>query len=126
MLQKNYQVFETHYMCDVCSEAVTNPLCPVCLTTEINAWLTLYPNLRKELMPKLNEYLKKIKEKITDSTKCIKCKNKRASICPYCFTDYVLTELKKLESSKIILKEFIDFFNFNNEPPNPHAKKWGY
>lgn len=100
------------YMCDVCSEAVTNPICPSCITTEIEAWLSLYPNLRRELMPRLNTFLEKINPK-TNATMCIQCKNKRAAICPYCFTELVLYELKKMKSNKIILTEFFDFFNFD-------------
>ena len=126
MLQNLSLVSEQHYLCDVCSEAVTNPICPLCIETEIEAWLTLYPDLRKKLLPMLNIYLKKINEKIEDSTQCIKCKNKRASVCPYCFAQEVLGELKKLNANKIVLKEFLEFFNFNNIPPNPHAEKWGY
>ena len=121
MLLKDYWAPETRYMCDICGVAVTNPLCPVCLTTEISAWLTLYPNLRKELLPKLQKYLLKIEEKI-NSTQCIKCRNKRASLCPYCFTEHVLTELKKVNASKIILKEFLEFFNFRNDLPVPVKK----
>lgn len=126
MLQNLSLASEQQYLCDVCSEAVTNPLCPFCITKEIDAWLTLYPNLRKELLPKIKPYLKKINEKVEDSTQCIKCKNKSASVCPYCFTQNILQELKKIQANKIILKEFLDFFNFNNRPPNPHAEKWGY
>jgi len=113
MLSNNYFASEQQSMCDVCSQAVTNPLCPTCLTTEIQAWLTLYPNLRKELLPKLYRYLHKLEERRTDATRCLKCKNKRASVCPYCFTEHVLRELKRLDSNKIILKEFFEFFNFD-------------
>ena len=113
-------------MCDVCSEAVTNPICPLCVATEVDAWLTLYPNLRQELLPRLGGYLKNISENVIESTKCIKCKNKIASVCPYCFTQYVLEELKNIHVNKIILKEFLEFFNFNHEPLNPHGEKWGY
>ena len=126
MLQDNFFASEQHYVCDVCSEAVTNPICPMCLATEIDAWLTFYPNLRQELIPKMKHYLKEIEAKIYYSTRCIKCKDKIASVCPYCFTEFVLRELKKIHVNNIILKEFIEFFNFNNHPSSPHAKKWGY
>ena len=123
--QNNYLVLEQQHHCDICSEAVTNPLCPICLTGEVEAWLTLYPSLSNELLPKLKKYLQRIEDKIIDSTKCIKCKNKRVSICPYCFVDYIFGELKKLSVSKIVFKEFLQFFNYENEVPNPHAAKWG-
>ena len=100
------------YLCDFCGEAIINPICPSCITTEIEAWLSLYPNLRKEIMPKLNTFLKKINNK-TNATECIQCKNKRAAICPYCFTKLILNELKKLKSNKIIITEFFEFFNFD-------------
>ena len=126
MLQNNYLASEPHYICDDCSQAITNPLCPMCLTTEIEAWLTLYPNLRSEILPKLQGYLKKIEDKIDESTKCIKCKNKIASVCPHCFTKHVLNELNKINANNIILNEFTTFFSFNGLVPSPHAKKWGY
>ena len=116
MTTKTYpKAIEAQYMCDVCSEAVSNPLCPYCLSTEINAWLTLYPDLRRKLLPKMRHYLNQIDHKLFDATKCIKCGNKRASVCPYCFTGFVLRELKALDASKIVLKEFLEFFNFDFE-----------
>jgi len=114
MLPNKHFASEPQFLCSVCSQAITNPLCPTCLTTEIQAWLTLYPDLRRGLLPKLFKYLHDIEEKVTDSTtSCLKCKNKRASICPYCFTDYVLNQLKRLNANRIILKEFFEFFNFD-------------
>jgi hypothetical protein len=115
MLQKSFQDIERDFLCDICGQAVTNPLCPVCLTTEIEAWLTLYPDLRSSLKPRLHKYLIRIKDRANESTQCIRCNNKRASICPYCFTEHVLNELKKLHSNKIVLREFLQFFNFDLE-----------
>ena len=43
MLLQNQPAHETHetqYICDVCSDAITNPLCPFCLTEEIEVWLS--------------------------------------------------------------------------------------
>ena len=75
--------------------------------------MTLYPNLRKELLPKLKSYLAKIEDNALEYTQCIKCKDNIASVCPYCFTEYVLRELKKIEANKIVLGEFFEFFNFD-------------
>lgn len=113
MLRDHYYNIETQFFCDDCNEAVTNPICPHCMAIQIEAWLTLYPNLRREILPRLRKYLKKIENKIGDSTQCIKCRNKRASICPYCFTANTLKELKEIEANKRILKEFLEFFNFD-------------
>ena len=101
-----------------------NPLCPVCITGEVKAWLTFYPTLGNELLPKLEKYLERIENKIIDSTECIKCKNKRASVCPYCFIDYIIGELKKIGVNKFVFKEFLKFFSYDNEVPNPHKAKW--
>ena len=109
----NYSAAEAHFLCDVCSEAVTNPICPSCLTTEIEAWLTLYPNLKQALLPRLTNFINKTEDRSLDSTECIICHNKRAAACPYCFTQKVLTELKKIHADKMILKEFFEFFNFD-------------
>jgi len=114
IIQKNYPDTEFHYMCGVCSEAVTNPICPFCLATEVRAWLTMYPSLSHELLPKIKSYLQTITNNITNyGTQCIKCKDKRAYVCPYCFTDFVFRELQKLNAGKIILNEFFEFFNFD-------------
>ena len=113
MLQNNYSASETQFMCDVCSEAIINPLCPFCLNTEIEAWLTFYPNLGEELLPRIKKYLHQINNFSRNSTACIRCNSKRASVCPYCFTEFVLDELKKIHASRIILKEFFQFFNFD-------------
>lgn len=114
LTQKNYPDAEAQYMCNVCSEAITNPICPFCLTTEIRAWLTFYPDLEQALLPNINKFLQKISNQIINyGTQCIKCKNKRAHVCPYCFTDYVFNELQKISASRLILKEFFEFFNFD-------------
>ncbi|MBT4135983.1 hypothetical protein HOD75_01300 [archaeon] len=113
MIKQNNLFSEAHYMCGVCSEAVTNPLCPICLTTEIEAWLTLYPDLGEKLLPKLKTYIYNLKNNLVESTQCIKCKDKKAEVCPYCFTELVLGELKKINASPFILREFFEFFNFD-------------
>jgi hypothetical protein len=114
ILQKNYSSTEPQFMCDVCSEAVINPLCPFCLTLEVEAWLTLYPDLKHELLPKIKKYLSsKVYNLSTPFTKCIKCKHHSAFICPYCFTEHVLIFLKDSNTNKIVLKEFFEFFNFD-------------
>ncbi|MDP2925470.1 MAG: hypothetical protein Q8N99_03805 [Nanoarchaeota archaeon] len=114
-LTKYYNALEPQFLCDDCSIAITNPICPFCLTTEIDAWLTLYPSLRGEIIPSLERYLKRIGNRLTEYTICIKCKNKRAAVCPYCFTTFVLKELKKINANKVVIKEFIQFFNFDFE-----------
>ncbi|MFA5259165.1 MAG: hypothetical protein WC979_06665 [Candidatus Pacearchaeota archaeon] len=113
--QKDYFAIEPRFLCDTCSIAVTNPICPSCLSLEIEAWLTLYPNLKREILPQIKQYLDRIEDKIVDSTKCITCNQNRVAVCPYCFTDFVFSQLKKANANKVILKEFFEFFNFDFE-----------
>lgn len=114
IFQKYTNSLETTHICDVCSEAVTNPICPFCLTTEIDAWLTLYPHLRKDLMKKIHKFLDNVSNRITTyGTTCIKCGEKRAFVCTYCFTDFVYRELEKINTGKFVKEEFLDFFNFD-------------
>lgn len=111
--QINSHAFEPQILCEVCSEAISNPLCPSCLIQELEAWTTLYPDLRNMIIPKISEYIQEIDSQVfSDATPCIKCNNK-AMICPYCFTNKVLEELKNIKANRIILKEFLEFFNFD-------------
>jgi hypothetical protein len=113
MVTKNqFSAAEPRFMCNVCSETITTPLCPFCLTTEIEAWLTLYPDLRNQLLPKLKKYLYAMETRLMEGINCFKC-NKRASVCPFCFTEYILNELRKIGATNIILKEFFEFFDFD-------------
>jgi hypothetical protein len=111
MLNSTFTGTEQFYDCEICNEPISNPLCPVCLTTEIEAWLTLYPSLRQDLIPRLE---KKFKHSIKDAVQCIKCNN-QSSVCPLCFTKTVLNELRAIRVNKIILREFLQFFNFDFE-----------
>ncbi|MBS3079118.1 hypothetical protein J4218_03280 [Candidatus Pacearchaeota archaeon] len=105
---------EPQILCDVCSEAVSNPICPSCLTNEIEAWATLYPDLIKNLIPRLRQYLNQADDRIVfEATLCLKCNETRGIVCPYCFTEFVFNELKRMKVNKIILKEFLEFFNFD-------------
>jgi hypothetical protein len=115
MTKQNLYLNEPQYLCDVCNIAVTNPLCPECLAIEVDAWLTMYPDLRKNILPRLKRFIENVNEKAIDFTQCIKCGNKTASLCPYCFTEAVLRELKKLQVNKLVLTEFFEFFNFDFE-----------
>ena len=116
MIIHNKQPNNTEYLCNTCSEAVTNPICPFCLTEEIKAWLTLYPALRQELIPRIYIFLNNISSHIDSyGTNCIKCQESRAHVCPYCFTNFVFNQLQKINVPTNTLKEFFEFFNFDLE-----------
>ena len=107
---------ERFYECLECDEAVSNPLCPLCLTRQIDVWLSSYPSeIRKQILGNIREYVKKTNNIAGKSTRCIACGKATGSLCPYCFTNYVFNELKKLKVSRVILKEFLQFFNYDFE-----------
>lgn len=117
MLSNNtYAAHERSYECLNCREAIYNPLCPFCLARQIEAWLSNYPSeIRNKIVRRLKNYIKEIGSITGATTKCIICKKARVSLCPYCFTAHVLEELKKAKVSNIILREFLQFFNFDFE-----------
>ncbi len=115
MMQYNYLASEPLHECSICHETIIHPICPICITTQIQAWLTSYSNyheLKDSLFPELRNFFEK---HFKESTECIKCKKARVCICPYCFTEFILDELKRINANKIILKEFLIFFNFDLE-----------
>ena len=106
---------ERFYECLVCNEAIFNPLCPTCLAGQVEVWLTSYPDLSKKIMPYIRHYLQEINNEIIEATACVACGNKRAAVCPYCFTYRVLSLLKKLQVNNQVLREFLQFFNYDFE-----------
>ena len=107
---------ERFYECLECNEAITNPLCPLCLTKQIDVWLSSYPSeIRKKLIGNVKDYVEKANNIAGKSSGCIACNKPTGSLCPYCFTNHVFDELKRLKVSRVILKEFLQFFNYDFE-----------
>ncbi len=120
MLKKNLSDTEPEqqdrfYECLECDEAIFNPICPDCLLREIDSWIIKYPKLKRKIVPKLKKYIQSLKKLSKSSTQCIACNKKRASLCTFCFTDFVFKKLKQLHASKTAQKEFLVFFNFDFE-----------
>jgi len=80
---------------------------------QIEVWLTRYPDLTKKLLPRVKKFVNEIHNETDEALTCIGCNKKRASVCPYCFTEFVLGQLKKLQVNKQIIREFLMFFNFD-------------
>ncbi|MBR9705672.1 hypothetical protein GOV14_01430 [Candidatus Pacearchaeota archaeon] len=122
--QRSSLEVEWQFHCDVCSGVVDNPICPECLAKSVSVWLTLYPNLKRVIYPKIESYLEQFEERITQATQCIKCQNKKAYVCPSCFIDFIVGQLKKVRIDSRILDEFQGLFDFDFVVPDPHAAKW--
>ncbi len=108
---------ERFYECLDCHEPTSNPLCPSCLTLQIQAWLSSYPNknIKEKILEKIKKYVEKTNNLAGKTTLCISCGKPRASLCPYCFTNHIFNLLKSMDVNMIILKEFLQFFNYDFE-----------
>ena len=104
---------EQYYECLVCHEAIYNPLCSHCIVSQLQVWLSSYPDLKKRAMPIIKLYLRDIHNTMNTGLTCISCNQERVAVCPYCFTAKIISILKKLEVNKQILREFLKFFNFD-------------
>lgn len=104
---------ERFHECLVCKESVYNPLCPACISQQIEVWLISYPKLSKKLLPDLKKYVIAIHNEMDGAVECAACTQKRAAVCPYCFTEYVLNRLRMLGAEDEVVGEFLQFFNFD-------------
>jgi hypothetical protein len=84
---------------------------------QIQAWLSSLSSHPKksEIMKKIKQYVDKTNNLKGESTICVACKKPIASLCPYCFTEHVFNLLKDLRVNRIVLKEFLQFFNYDFE-----------
>lgn len=64
-------------------------------------------------MKRLKEYVREAENLAPESTTCVACNKPTATICPYCFTNYVFILLKCMHTHRQILKEFLQFFNYD-------------
>lgn len=104
---------ESFYECLSCSEAITNPLCHNCLGEEVKTWLGFYPDLKRKFLPLLKKYIQEVNNSAMGAVNCVSCKKKKAALCPYCFTEGVLSLLKKSKTDKNIIGDFLSIFNFD-------------
>ncbi len=104
-----------------CGEIILNfMICPDCLARELTEWLKgkrgeIGRKNTEQLQNKVKFLLKINKKVIGNSDKCIVCGKRTIFLCPYCFTKYVYEELKELNVSDDILREFFHIFNFDFE-----------
>lgn len=90
--------------CVLCTDVITNPLCPECLLQEMMDWA--YD--KEDVMLALLDEMESIKC-FDGTTPCLKCSN-NFSICAYCFTEQVRENLDYYFPE--IAAEFSTFFNF--------------
>jgi len=115
MLSNYYQRYA---ICIECSESIFNPICPICLANEIEAWLKA-GNLAEKEKRVLRNALKKVLNANHElegvSSRCIICGERDDYMCPYCFTEKILDLLKEKGISKKSITKFFEIFNFDFE-----------
>jgi len=100
--------------CVSCNEVIYNPICPECLSVEIEEWL----REKRGLFGLKREILKTMKGLTTagnniQGLKCVTCNHPSVFLCPYCFTEEVYLKLKQRKASKEFLQDFLETFNFD-------------
>lgn len=116
MVQKT--IPDAEALCLECKEEIFNPICPECLVKNIDIWLEKYPEVKTAVLPAIKKALKQ--NKYNNLTKCIVCGKKNVFECPYCFSHFVYKILKKATKNRNILKEYLEFFNYDFERAEPY------
>jgi hypothetical protein len=101
-------------ICTECKDVIFNPLCPDCLSEEVEQWLDGNP-IGKKVMPAVAAYIERNEGFKEEAMKCAVCSTNYTDICPYCLTEHVYEVLLRYKANKKMLAEFIDFFNFDFE-----------
>jgi len=107
------QELSQEYECQKCLEPITNPLCHSCLGNEISKWLSLYPDVKRKILPKIKKFIRELDNEAESDIKCISCRNKKAALCPYCFTEEIFNLFKRNKVDKMIVMDFLSTFNFD-------------
>jgi len=102
-----------HTDCLNCKEPIFNPLCPECIAKGFEQWISRYPDAKNKTLANIKEFLKRNQRFNNNSQKCVVCRRKSVYLCPYCFTEFLLTTLKKTQADKKIIGEFLFLFNFD-------------
>ena len=107
-----HQLEREHPFCLSCSKAISHPICPYCISRGFFDWAANYPK-EKSLLENIRNFLSR--NKIFDETgiPCVSCKEKRASICPKCFTEFLYSQVKRAGLGVRALTEFLFIFNFD-------------
>ena len=108
--------FSRYAVCNECTEPIWNPICPICLANEIEAWLRAGNVSEQEkgiFRNAVNTILNANSELEGESSRCIICREKDDYMCPYCFTEKIYDILKEKNVSSEIIRKFIEIFNFD-------------
>jgi len=88
-------------------------VCHSCLAGRMQEWLGFYPNLKKQMAPKIKRYASQMDKEAAGNLLCSVCSSKKAALCPCCFTEAVLGMLKQNNTDKMVMMDFLSSFNFD-------------
>ena len=108
--------YSRYAICTECTETICNPICPICLANEIEAWLRAGNLSEKEkgiFRDALNKILNANYKLEGASSQCIICGEPDDYMCPYCFTEKIYDSLARKGVSKATIAQFVRIFNFD-------------
>ena len=100
--------------CLGCGQPIAHPICPSCLARALQAWSREHKHIEKEVSKKLKRFLQSHEHLDEDGANCVVC-GKKASVCPYCFTEFLYNLVKEAGAGVKTLSEFLFMFNFDFE-----------
>jgi hypothetical protein len=93
--------------CIICDEAITNPICPLCLESQVMHWAM---DKAPSLMPILREVGSSVMEFTHENTSCVICKG-IMNVCAHCYCNEIHSWLKENTHEKLA-ESFLSHFNF--------------
>ncbi len=91
--------------CTQCEEVITNPVCPHCLSEEMEQWL--HEQGAREVVEVVSVFTSGVARR--GSVSCILC-NRPMHLCTYCYTEEVLCFIKHDER---LLSQYLTYFNYD-------------
>lgn len=90
--------------CNVCGDAVTNPICKDCLSAQMKSWFKI-----KKFDQKIIDNASVIFDDLPAISECVKCGNEM-TVCRHCFTKEVYNIFSEKYSE--YKEEFTRLFNY--------------
>ena len=100
-------------VCAVCNEPIYLPICALCLTDEIEAWLDKRKSSwLREYRLEVRNFLDKVRR--YNRMNCMICRvETETSVCPVCFTEKIFAWLARKD--KVLAADFIKTFRYDLE-----------
>jgi len=107
------QTADIEHNCIVCEEAITNPICLLCIEKEIVQWLS---TRKQSLIPALKTRTDIFYDLVDTGISCVVCGTKM-NVCSHCYSMEILQWLSKEQPR--LCQEFAEMFNYEITMPRP-------